>query len=177
MAYVVPGQPGALTPSDLQRYLKEKLPPYTVPGAYVMLDRMPLTPNGKVDRAAARREGRLTVSQAGFEAPRTELERTVASVWKELLRVEQVGVNDNFFDLGGHSLLAVQAHGRLSALVGRELSLVNMFQYPTVSSLAEYLRQSEPARPAFEESGERASAQRQSARRRRQQRDKQLNAG
>ncbi|HEX8145822.1 MAG TPA: amino acid adenylation domain-containing protein, partial [Pyrinomonadaceae bacterium] len=177
VAYVVPAQPEALTPSDLQFHLKSKLPPYMVPGAYVVLERMPLTPNGKVDRAAARREGRAAVSQAAFEAPRTELERTVASVWKELLRVERVGVNDNFFDLGGHSLLAVQAHERLAALVGRELSLVDMFQYPTVSSLAEYLRQGEPARPAFEESGERATAQRQSARRRRQQRDKQLNAG
>ena len=97
-----------------------------------------MTANGKVDRKGLPAPaGR----QTGLEylAPRSQLEEMIAGVWRELLKVEKVGVHDNFFDLGGHSLLLVQVHGRLEQLLRRELRVVELFQYPTISRLAEHL--------------------------------------
>ena len=126
--------------SALREYLRERLPDYMVPSAIVLLDALPLTPNGKVDRRnLPSPEGRRVELECGFVAPRTQLEQQIARVWQEVLGVETVGVHDNFFDLGGHSLSMVRVHGRLCEALKADLSVTDLFRYPTVSSLATFL--------------------------------------
>jgi amino acid adenylation domain-containing protein len=151
VAYVVAGNDSSLTVSELRSFLKEKLPPYMVPSAVVVLDALPLTPNGKVNRNAlpAPDEARPEL-EATHVAPRTALEQAIAAVWQDVLHLKKVGVHDSFFDLGGHSLLMVQAHRQLREALNINISMIDLFKYPTISSLAEYLNQ---------ESGERALLQ------------------
>ncbi|MBC8427806.1 non-ribosomal peptide synthetase [bacterium] len=119
VAYVVSVQENALTISELQSFLKEKLPDYMVPSAFVMLDALPLTPNGKVDRRALPAPDRTRPElEETFVAPHTPIASLIAEVWQEVLGVEKVGVYDNFFDLGGHSLLSMQVIARLENKLG-----------------------------------------------------------
>jgi amino acid adenylation domain-containing protein len=121
----------------LRDYLRERVPEYMVPSAFVMLDALPLTMNGKVDRKNLPSPvGRPVALGGGFVAPRSDIERQIARVWQEVLGVDAVGANDNFFDLGGHSLLMVRVHGRLLEIFKGDLSLVDLLRYPTVASLA-----------------------------------------
>jgi amino acid adenylation domain-containing protein len=147
VAYLTGDEPPG--PAELAGYLKERLPEYMVPAVFVMLPAFPVTPNGKADRAALPEPdlGRPELANA-FVAPRGDLERSVAALWRELLGVGQVGVHDNFFDLGGHSLLMSELKARLATSMHREVSMVELFQNPTVSSLAGYL--SSPAEAAAE---------------------------
>jgi len=137
-AYVVPNQEQTTTPRDLRRFLKEKLPHYMMPSAFVVLDKLPRTPNGKVDRRAlpvpdkARPELEET-----FVAPRTPIDEVLAGIWAEVLGLDKVGVQDNFFELGGHSLLATQVISRVRDAFSVELSLYSLFEAPTISSLGE----------------------------------------
>jgi len=122
---------------QLRRYLEEKLPEYMVPQAFVLLDEMPLTPNGKVDRRALPEPDRTRPELAAeYIAPRTAVEEVVASIWIEVLDVEKVGVYDNFFDLGGHSLKATQVISHLREALQVELPLRSLFEEPTVAGLA-----------------------------------------
>jgi amino acid adenylation domain-containing protein len=136
VAYVV-GETESVAVIELRAYLKEKLPEYMMPSAFVMLDALPLTANGKVDRRAlpAPERGR---AEGGNEyvAPRTPVEEMVAGIWSEVLGVERVGVNDNFFELGGHSLLATQVISRLKESLRVEVTLDKMFESPTVAAVA-----------------------------------------
>jgi amino acid adenylation domain-containing protein/FkbM family methyltransferase len=139
--------PAAVTASsppaaeELRDFLRQRLPEAMVPAAFVVLEALPVGPNGKVDRRALPAPESLRQElRAGFVSPRTAAERTVAEVWEQALRVDKVGIHDNFFDLGGNSLLLVQVHGRLRELfAGADLSLLELFQRPTVSSLAAHL--------------------------------------
>ncbi|HET8533208.1 MAG TPA: non-ribosomal peptide synthetase, partial [Methylomirabilota bacterium] len=130
----------APTVAELRGFLKEYLPDYMVPSTFTSLASFPLTPNGKVDRRRLPEpdEGRA-VSRAPFLAPRGRLEAAIAATWREVLRLEQVGVDDNFFDLGGHSLLLVQVQAKLRGVLGRDIAIVEMFQYPTVRTMAAHL--------------------------------------
>jgi len=135
-----------------------KLPGYMIPAALVPLDALPLNGNGKVDRKHLPRvEGQRTATATGaFIAPQSKIEHEIANVWKEVLGVDTVGVHDNFFDLGGHSLLMVRTHGRLSEVLGGNLSIVDLLKYPTVASLATFVSSeaqplSSPAHPAFDD--------------------------
>jgi natural product biosynthesis luciferase-like monooxygenase protein len=120
-----------------RQFLKERLPEYMLPSAFVVLDAMPLTPNGKVDRVALPDPDRARIETAAtYVAPASELEHTIASVWQELLNLERVGAHDNFFDIGANSLLMVQAHSLLKDRLQRPLSLVDLFRFPTVTALA-----------------------------------------
>jgi hypothetical protein len=125
---------------ELRGHLKDRLPEYMVPSAFVLLDALPQTPNGKIDRKAlpepdqGRPEG-----AAAFVAPRTPTEEILARAWAEVLGAERVGVHDNFFDLGGHSLQAVQLVARASKALGRDLPVKALFLHPTVAALAEAL--------------------------------------
>ena len=110
-----------------------------VPSVWVVLDAMPLTPNGKVDRAALPAPEGSGLQDQDFVAPRTTLEAQIAEVWRDVLRVERVGTRDSFFDLGGHSLLLVQAHSKLTAVLQRDLPIVDLFRFPTMESLARHL--------------------------------------
>ena len=137
VAYVVP-QADASSMGEVRDYLRERLPDYMVPSVWVVLDRMPLTPNGKVDRAALPAPEGSGLEQE-FVAPRAGLEEQIAQVWREVLRLERVGTRDSFFDLGGHSLLIVQAHAKLTTALQRELPIVDLFRFPTIESLARHL--------------------------------------
>jgi natural product biosynthesis luciferase-like monooxygenase protein len=166
---------GNLLP-ELRAYLKGTLPAFMVPTAFVVLDALPLTPNGKIDRKALPAPDRARQeSAADYEAPAHELEQIVATVWQELLGLDQVSTVDNLFDLGANSLLVVRANGKLRAALQRDVSLVDMFQYPTVKSLAAFLGQ-QPADgasagdPTLEKSHERGQSRRDALLRRRDQR-------
>ncbi|HEX2091396.1 MAG TPA: amino acid adenylation domain-containing protein, partial [Longimicrobiaceae bacterium] len=132
--YVVAANGTPPVPSDLRSYLGERLPDYMVPGAFVVLDRLPLTPTGKVDRRALPApEGAV---EGAYVAPRTPAEELLAGIWGELLAVGRVGVHDGFFDLGGHSLLATRVVSRVREAFGIELPLRALFEAPTVAGLA-----------------------------------------
>ncbi|HEU5138275.1 MAG TPA: amino acid adenylation domain-containing protein, partial [Steroidobacteraceae bacterium] len=120
----------------LRAHLKEKLPEYMWPAAFVKLERLPLTANGKLDRKALPAPDMTALSTQEYEAPQGEIEATLANIWKELLNVERVGRRDDFFDLGGHSLLAVQLITRVRAVLGRDLALRDLFMEPTIRQLA-----------------------------------------
>ena len=142
VAYVVPA--GAASGADIRAKLRTKLPEYMVPSSVVLLEALPLLPNGKVDRNA------LPVPEAAAEirggaaadAPRTEVERIIAGIWKSMLGGKEIGVHDNFFDLGGHSLLATQVISRMREALHVSLPLVALFESPTVESLAAVVEQS-----------------------------------
>ncbi|MEH1989379.1 MULTISPECIES: non-ribosomal peptide synthetase [unclassified Nostoc] len=128
--------------SQLRQDLKAKLPNYMMPSAFVMLDALPLTPNGKVDRQALPAPGTARPKlEAAYQPPQTEIEKTIASIWQEILNVGDVGIHDNFFELGGHSLLLIQVHSKLQKVFQRDFTLVDMFEYPTISHLAKYFNQ------------------------------------
>jgi acyl carrier protein len=141
-AYIVPRNGANIEVRDLREALEVKLPEYMVPPAYMMLDTLPLTPNKKVDRKAlpAPNGSAGAVSAADYSPPGNELEHRIADIWREVLRVERVGVKDNFFDLGGHSLLVVQLQSRLAESLQLKVSLVELFQYPTVGALAKWVQ-------------------------------------
>jgi amino acid adenylation domain-containing protein len=142
VAYVVPVDGRHDVGGELLLFLRENLPGYMVPSAIVMLDAIPLTQNAKVDRAALPVPDGHRPGQGGaFGPPRTKLERAVARVWREVLKLDRVGVDDNFFDLGGHSLLLAQVNARLREDLGCDLPVVDMFRYPTVRALASFLGQ------------------------------------
>ncbi len=124
----------------LRGFLQEKLPDFMVPSAFVLLEALPLTQNGKIDRKAlpAPEAAKVRRNQA-FEPPSSDLERAIAATWQELLHLEQVGLHDNFFELGANSLITMQAHGRLRSSLNKAISLVEMFQFSTVASLAKHL--------------------------------------
>ena len=140
VAYLV-ARPGAEPdPVGLRTRLRGSLPEYMVPSAFVRLERMPLTPNGKVDRKALPAPGALE-GRPGGEAPRTDSERSVAVAWCEVLGLPEVSVEDNFFDLGGHSLLATGVMSRLRRSTGVDLQMRELFLHPTVEALAERIDQ------------------------------------
>jgi len=122
---------------ELRRYVQERLPEYMVPSAFVLLEEMPLTPNGKIDRRALPAPDRTRPElEAEYVAPRSAVEEVVSSIWSEVLDVEQVGVYDNFFELGGHSLKATQVVSRVREALQVELPLRSLFEEPTVAGLA-----------------------------------------
>jgi amino acid adenylation domain-containing protein len=130
----------SVTVNELREHLRANLPDYMVPSIVVLLEQIPLTPNGKVDRAALPAPDPSGALVTGlFVAPRTELEGTIAAIWQSVLGLEKVGVNDNFFDLGGHSLLLVKVYSQLRTETGMEIAMLKLFEYPTVSSLAAFL--------------------------------------
>ncbi|WP_375773038.1 amino acid adenylation domain-containing protein [Archangium gephyra] len=139
VAYVVLANT-ALTSSDLHAALAEQLPPYMIPSAFMPLASLPLSPNGKVDtRALPAPEGERPALAAAYVAPQSSLERDIATIWQDILKVDRVGLHDNFFELGGNSMLIARVHRRLREELKCELALVDMFKYSTVSSLAGFL--------------------------------------
>jgi len=142
VGYIVPEQQPGPTTTELHSFLKEKLPAYMLPSAFVMLDALPLTPNGKLDRRAlpAPEASRPDLATS-YLAPSTELERRIAEIWQDVLRVDRIGTRDNFFELGGHSLLLVHLHGRLNETLEQQVSIIELFRYPTIASLAAHLGQ------------------------------------
>ena len=145
IAYIVPNttfdisEHGEFT-IKIRQFLTEKLPGYMIPGVFVVLEQLPLTPNGKVDRKVLPSPNTLhTVEKNSVVLPKTQIEQEIASIWCLLLGVETVSIHDNFFDLGGHSLLIVRMQGQLQDRLNQDISLMDLFRYPTISSLAKYL--------------------------------------
>jgi natural product biosynthesis luciferase-like monooxygenase protein len=162
VAYAVAQPAAPVTSGDLRRYLKERLPDYMVPSAFVMMPSFPQTSNAKVDRKALPApDGIRLETGTPFAPPKGGLEQTIAGVWKSVLKLERVGVHDNFFDIGGHSLLMAQVHGQLHELLHADLPLIKMLEHPTISSLARYLGESSAGPSATTRNAERAEKQRQ----------------
>ncbi|MEQ9548564.1 MAG: amino acid adenylation domain-containing protein [Coleofasciculus sp. G3-WIS-01] len=135
---------------ELRRYLQQQLPDYMVPSAFVILDKMPLNANGKIDRKALPAPARSRPELAtDLVLPQSEIEQEIAQVWQGVLQLDAVGVNDNFFDLGGNSLLLIQVHKELVERFGSDLSVVALFQYPTIRRLAQHLSQTPPSENPF----------------------------
>ncbi|MFP5264051.1 MAG: amino acid adenylation domain-containing protein, partial [Blastocatellia bacterium] len=140
VAYVVTSDGEAISGAELRRGLKEMLPDYMVPSAFIMLDELPLTRSGKVDRLALPAPGGADLELAhDYAAPRNHVEEIIASIWSDVLGVERVGVNDNFFDLGGHSLVAARLVSRVREALHVELPLRRLFEHPTVAGLGEII--------------------------------------
>jgi amino acid adenylation domain-containing protein/non-ribosomal peptide synthase protein (TIGR01720 family) len=134
VAYVVPRDAAAPQAAELDAHVRRALPAYMAPSAIVLLDAMPLTPNGKLDRKAL--PAPVAQEQDGYVAPRTETEATLARIWAEVLGVPQPGIHDDFFALGGHSLLATRLVSRIRQAFGGELPVRALFDAPTVAQLA-----------------------------------------
>ncbi len=138
VAYVVPQKEVTATTSELRQFLSNKLPGYMVPTAFVILESLPLTPNGKLDRRALP-DPDLHQELSDYVMPNTEVERIIAGIWQKALEVEKVGIYNNFFELGGHSLLLVRINQQLQEIFGLELSIVDMFNYPNIHNLSQFL--------------------------------------
>jgi amino acid adenylation domain-containing protein len=137
VAYVVPKTGEIPIVGGLRRFLAEKLPDYMIPSSFVVLDALPLTPSGKVDRRALPApDGVRPELEETFAAPLTPIEQALAEIWCSLLKLERVGVHDNFFELGGHSLLATQVISRIRNLFQVEIPLRALFEAPTVAGIA-----------------------------------------
>ena len=137
------GEPGLK--AGLREFLRLRLPEYMVPSGFVLLPALPVSANGKVDRARLPDPPKDTSAvQLKYEPPRNELESAIASIWREELHLERVGIHDNFFDLGGSSLVLARVFDRLQTMYGKKLRMVEMFRHPTVNALAEYLSREHP---------------------------------
>jgi amino acid adenylation domain-containing protein len=166
-AYAVPRPGVPVTAGDLRAHLRERLPEYMVPAGIAVLDELPRTPNGKLDRGALPNPyDDAANAPAADMAPATDIERTIAAIWRDTLRAEHIDVRQNFFDIGGHSLLMVEVHARLRDALRRDLSLMDLFQYPTVRTLAEHLTPREQASGTRGPLQDRASKEKEDARRR-----------
>jgi amino acid adenylation domain-containing protein len=150
VAYVVARPEGMFDAADVRKYLKQKLPKYMIPSAVVLLDELPLTANGKVDRNVLPAPDRDRPElEYVYQAGRTPIEDTLAGIWAEVLKVDKIGIYDNFFDLGGHSLLATQIVSRIRNVFSIELPLRHLFESPTVAEIAVIVTESQ-AQPVSE---------------------------
>jgi len=156
VGYVVREAGGETNSADVREQLRRRLPDYMVPAALVTLERMPLSPNGKIDRRAlpAPDIGSQVRESTAYLEPQSELEKTIVQCWRELLNVERIGLNDDFFDLGGHSLLAAQFLSRLRDRVGIEVSLKTFFEASTVSGVAKSVTATRWVTAVMNEQGE-----------------------
>jgi amino acid adenylation domain-containing protein len=159
-AYCVPRSvaaiesPGATrqTLASVTASLRARLPDYMAPAVFVFLDHLPLSANGKLDRRALPApDWEQHPAGSEFVAPRTETEEKIASAWRQILKVERIGVHDDFFDLGGHSLAAMQVVSRLRGALSSSLNVLQMFEHPTIAGLAETIDREPSAAPGFDE--------------------------
>ena len=173
VAYLVAKSEPAPSVSELRQLLKAKLPDYMVPTAFVFLNALPRNPNGKIDRKKLPApEGLLQNLETRYVAPQNEIERAIAQVWQSVLQIDKVGIGDNFFDLGGHSLLLMRVQNQLSEMLARNLSIIELFRYPTINALAQYLSQKPDGQDGFRKVQEAAAKQKAALARQKQMRPK-----
>lgn len=140
VAYVVTSS-DSLTGGQLRQFLKQDLPEYMVPSAFVLSDNLPLTPNGKIDRRNLPAPDKFRSEPAeSFVAPQDELEFQITQIWEKVLGIHPIGIKDNFFELGGHSLVAILLFAEIEKKTGKKLPLAALFQAPTIEQLASLLR-------------------------------------
>ena len=155
VAYCVRSAESGSTVSELRRYLRDKLPDYMIPSSFVMLDALPLTPSGKVDRRALPEPGNSRPElETSYESPRTAAEAEITAIWAEVLGINSIGIHDDFFDLGGHSLAASRVISRVIRTFQLELPLKFLFASPTVAEMATVISQYQ-AKAASQEALER----------------------
>ena len=131
-----------ISTDELRQYLRQKLPEYMIPSAFVFLDSLPLTPNGKVNRRALPAPENTSWELAStFVASRHPVEEVLAGIWTQVLGISQVGIHDNFFEQGGHSLLATQVISRIRKTFGVDISLQRLFEFPTIAELAKNIQE------------------------------------
>ncbi|MEM1393949.1 MAG: phosphopantetheine-binding protein, partial [Cyanobacteria bacterium P01_H01_bin.150] len=139
IAYVVVKNESFST-SQLRNFLQQKLPDYMIPAAFIPMKALPLTPNGKIDRKALPKTDNLRRElETTYIKPQNDLQKSIATIWQKVLKVEKVGIHDNFFELGGHSLLLVQVHSQLLKIYQKDFTIIELFRYPTISSLAKFI--------------------------------------
>jgi acyl carrier protein len=150
-AYIVPVSFGVSLGRDieeisvlgLREFLSKHLPEYMIPSFFVHLEKLPLTPNGKIDRKLLQAYDVNVNSGVQYVAPETEIEKIITDIWQEVLKIDKVGVCDNFFDIGGHSLSIIKVNTKLRNVLNKEIPVAVMFRYPTISSLAGYFSSEE----------------------------------
>lgn len=158
VAYLVPTKGKQINVSALREGLKRTLTEFMIPTAYVTLDAIPLTPNAKVDRKALPMpDTGVELANSPFVQPGNELEGKIGAIWCDVLKVQRVGTNDNFFDLGGHSVLVVQVLNKLREL-GHDLAMTDLFQYPTIGTLAQFISPDGDQTTAAQAGADRAAA-------------------
>src|SRR5262249_36772964 len=135
-AWLVPKPDAQVSPAAVRELLQGKIPAYMVPGAFILVDALPLTPSGKIDRQALPEPEAAPGEAATGEGPRGPLEERLAGVWADLLGADRIGREASFFELGGHSLLATRAVSRVREALGVELPLRRLFEEPTLAGFA-----------------------------------------
>ena len=155
VAYVTARDGAHLRTPELRKALQSKLPHYMLPSAFVVLDELPISAHGKIDRNALQPPGALRLDlENSYTAPRTAVDRVLANIWQQLLNVERVGIHDNFFDLGGHSLLAMQLASRVREDFGIDLPIAAVFSSPTIAGLCDCLLRNPANRAVLERAAE-----------------------
>ncbi len=140
IAYVVPHQQQTITVQEMRSFLSSRLPDYMIPSAFIVLDRLPITPSGKLDRRALPSPDEIRKElEETFIAPRNELEIQLTKIWRKVLGIPSIGIRDNFFELGGHSLIAVRLFAEIEQIWGRNLPLATLFQAQTIEKMADLL--------------------------------------
>jgi acyl carrier protein len=147
---------GRARPEELRAHLRRALPEHLVPSAFVVMDRLPLTPSGKLDRGALPAP-EVTAAEDEYVAPQSPVEAQLAEIWAEVLRVDRVGRDHGFFALGGHSLLLLRVQARIRERMGRQVPVVDLFRFPTIASLSEHLGGGAEAAPKPRAGNDRAA--------------------
>lgn len=171
VAYVVPGSQDRAIKGGLRSFLSERLPDYMIPSVFVALEKLPQTPNGKVDHKALPPPDQSRPDlNIQFLAPGTPVEEVLVGIWADVLKLDQVGIDDNFFELGGNSLLAVKVHERICKALSTDIPLLAMFQYPTVRTLARMFEPEQESQSNTLQQRDWAENRKQALRRQRQMR-------
>ncbi len=147
VSYIIPVPDQVVNQSEIQGYLREKLPDYMIPTSFILLNSLPLTPNGKIDRNRLPAPEPLPELPHGKASPHSLLELQLVKIWRELLEVDRVGVTDSFFDLGGHSLLAIRLIAQIEKLTGTTIPAATLFRAPTIRQLTEILADRDQPQP------------------------------
>jgi amino acid adenylation domain-containing protein len=165
-AYLVASGPQPPPAEELRAFVKQRLPEYMIPSSFVWLDALPLSASGKVDRRSLPPpeppQGR---TGKAYSEPQSEMEVAIAAVWREVLEVGEIGRDDNFFDLGGDSFRVYEVHTKLRATLGQDLTILDLFRYPTIEALAKFLSEATNG-ASFEQVEDRAAKRRQASNRR-----------
>ncbi|HKR21502.1 MAG TPA: amino acid adenylation domain-containing protein, partial [Pyrinomonadaceae bacterium] len=169
VAYLVTVLGQTPTVSELRKFLKDQLPEYMIPASFVFLDTMPLTNSGKIDRAKLpQASGERPKVDQEYVAPATVVQQQIAAIWQEVLRLDKVGLYDNFFDLGANSLLMVRVRSKLLSDLGRDVAMLDLFKHTTIDSLAKFLSGEQEEEHSLQNSQDRGLARKESVNRLRQ---------
>ena len=167
VAYVVSKQEPLPTSDELRNYLRQKLPEYMVPAAFVVLTELPLLSNGKLNRRALPRPKKiLSQPESVYIPPASDLEQTIASIWQQVFNIDRVSIHTNFFDLGGNSLLVAKVHSKLRAALNSDIQIIELFKHSTIHSLAKHLSETGDA-PVLDQGREQANLRKKMMKRRR----------